>query len=207
MPEEITSINDEFMRTLEERANVYGVELGRHDRLRLKDYYALVMKWNKRLHLVAPCAPTDFATRHILESLLLLSYFPAEARIVDIGSGAGLPALPCLIVKPDLEATLIEASRKKAIFLREAISRLGCKARVVAERFETTSAPQAQFVTCRALERFQEMLPRLIAWSPPSATLLLFGGQNLRERIEELNLQFAAKPIPNSERRFLFIVN
>jgi 16S rRNA (guanine527-N7)-methyltransferase len=206
MSEEAISINEDFSRALRERAPAYGVGLNEYDRLRLTDYYLLLMKWNRRLHLVAPCLPDEFATRHVLESLLLLPHLPRGARIVDIGSGAGLPILPCLIVRRDLEATLVEASAKKAVFLREAISQLGCNARVVAERFETTSAPQAQFVTCRALERFQEMLPRLIAWSPASATLLLFGGQNLREQFEKLNLQFTARPIPNSERRFLFIL-
>ena len=198
---------EEFSNALEEQASVYGVELSAHDCLRLSEYYALIMKWNKRLHLVAPCAPAEFATRHILESLLLLTYLPRDARVADVGSGAGLPILPCLIVRPDFEAVLIEASTKKAIFLREAIDQLELKARVVTGRFENTNAPQVGFVTCRALERFQEMLPSLVAWSPARSTLLFFGGHNLRERLEELKLIFAAAPIPHSERRFLFIVN
>ena len=206
MPQESVSPIEEFSGALEEPAGVYGVELSAHDRLRLSAYYALVMKWNARLHLVAPCAPAEFATRHILESLFLLTYLPRDARVADVGSGAGLPTLPCLIVRPDLEAVLIEASAKKAIFLREAIDQLELKARVVTGRFEKTNAPQVDFVTCRALERFQEMLSSLVEWSPARSTLLLFGGHNLRERLEELNLSFVAAPIPHSERRFLFTV-
>ena len=46
----------------------------------------------------------------------------------DIGSGGGLPIIPCLIARPDLEATLIESSQKKVVFLREALNRLGLRA-------------------------------------------------------------------------------
>jgi hypothetical protein len=61
-------------------------------------------------------------------------------------------------------------------------------------------------VTCRALERFKEMLPKLLAWSPPRATLLLFGGDAIREALERAGRPFEPVLIPESERRFLFVV-
>lgn len=209
MVEQTSSSNSDFIIALDEYALQYGVKLGAQDRAGLRDYYEIINRWNARLHLVAPCSPAEFATRHVLESLLLLPHLARGARVADVGSGAGLPILPCVIVRPDIEAVLIEASSKKAIFLREAIDRLGLgnRALVVAERFEKTSAPpHVEFITCRALERFGELLPRLVAWSPVPCTLLLFGGHNLRERIEQLNLRHATIPIPRSEKRFLFIV-
>jgi 16S rRNA G527 N7-methylase RsmG len=80
------------------------------------------------------------------------------------------------------------------------------RARVVAERFERTPAPEADAVTCRALERFTEMYAKLAEWSPPRATLLLFGGALLREEIERTGRASNSVLIPESERRFLFIV-
>jgi len=71
---------------------------------RLGEYYSLLTRWNDRLHLVAPCEPAEFAVRHVLESLLLLSHLPQHATIADIGSGGGLPIIPCLIAREDLEA-------------------------------------------------------------------------------------------------------
>ncbi|MCA1817252.1 MAG: class I SAM-dependent methyltransferase [Acidobacteria bacterium] len=198
----------EFVDALVAHGARFGARLGDDARARLADYFELVERWNARLHLVAPCAPTEFAVRHVLESLFALGHIPRGARALDVGSGAGLPAIPCLVARADLSATLVEASAKKAIFLREAVAALDLRdaARVVSARFEETSAPDAGVVTCRALERFAEMIPRLFAWSPPGATLLFFGGESLRESIEREGLAFESALIPESERRFLFII-
>lgn len=199
---------DEFKSALEEAAPRYDVRLTALDIARLGEYYEQVMLWNRRLHLVAPCSPAEFATRHVLESLLALAYLPASANLLDVGSGAGLPIIPCLMMRPNLSATLIESSPKKAVFLKEALRRVAAdsQATVIIERFEKTHAPAAAFVTCRALDRFTEMFPKLIEWSPPTSTLLLFGGESLREQIEKAALAYKPILIPESERRFLFII-
>ncbi|HEX8181663.1 MAG TPA: 16S rRNA (guanine(527)-N(7))-methyltransferase RsmG [Pyrinomonadaceae bacterium] len=199
---------DDFARALRSHAPQYDVALTADDAARLTDYFQLVNAWNARLHLVAPCAPAEFATRHVLESLVALRFMSPGARFVDVGSGAGLPGLPCLLVRPDLRATLVEAATKKAVFLREAVSRLALRGRaeVSAERFEHRAAPPVEFVTCRALERFTEMLPRLVVWSPPASTLLLFGGPALADKLTQINLSFQSVLMPQSEQRFLFLI-
>lgn len=173
----------------------------------LTSYYEFLNVWNARLHLVAPTAPDLFATRHILESLLLLEHLPNGARVVDIGSGAGLPIIPCLIVRPDLQAVLIESSKTKAVFLREALAALQLAERntVIPARFDNVTTPDAGFVTSRALERFEDQLSKLIAWAPSAATLLLFGGKGLGKQLAETGLPTKSSLIPNSERRFLFV--
>jgi 16S rRNA (guanine527-N7)-methyltransferase len=198
-----------FRETLEIEAAAYGVTLAPAALDGLEKYYKLLNVWNARVHLVAPCSPQEFATRHILESLLLLKYLPNEASIAEVGAGAGLPIVPCLIVRPDLRAVLIEASQKKAVFLREALSHtaISKRASVIAERFENVAAPAVGFITCRALERFEEMLPHLLEWAPAKATLLLFGGKRLERRIESLGFVSTAELMPQSKARFLFIVN
>ncbi len=199
---------DEFADAIKEYAPRYEVQLTDAEIARLREYYEQVMAWNTRLHLVAPCSPAEFATRHVLESLVALAHLTAGAHVADVGSGAGLPVIPCLIVQPDLRATLIESSPKKAVFLREALRRVGAQemAQVIAERFEKLPTPDVDFITCRALDRFTEMFPKIIEWSPPKSTLLLFGGESLREQIEKLALSYNVISIPESERRFLFII-
>jgi 16S rRNA (guanine527-N7)-methyltransferase len=208
MDERKLSSRGEFDKALAGRAAAFGVSPDEAARARLGDYFELVAAWNARLHLVAPCAPAEFATRHVLESLAALAFLPAGATFVDVGSGAGLPALPCLVARPDLKAVLFEASQKKSVFLREAASRLGLagRARVVAERFERAEPPAADRLTCRAVERFTEILPALDAWASRVPALLLFGGESLREGLELEGLAFETVHLPGSERRFLFVV-
>jgi 16S rRNA (guanine527-N7)-methyltransferase len=199
----------EFTDGLERNASSFGVELSGAAISELASYYELLLLWNPRLHLVAPCSPVEFATRHALESLLLVAHLPPNARVADVGSGAGLPMLPCLVVRSDLHATLIESSPKKAVFLREALKHLNLddRATVVAKRFEDLAPIHAEAITCRALERFGEMLPRLVEWSPPGAALFLFGGDSLLALIRTIGLPFESVHVPASERRRLLILH
>ena len=203
-----TDAENEFRSALVAKAEIYNVTLTPKVLEGLVDYFLLLSEWNPRLHLVAPCSPREFATRHVLESLLLLSYLPLSAAVADIGSGAGLPIVPCLAARPDLQATLFESARKKAVFLREALKLTKSAAsKVVAERFEKVQAPPVDFITCRALEKFDTMLRLLIDWSPPQATLLLFGSENLRRKMEEYKLVYTPIKIPQSKNRFIFVVS
>ena len=135
----------EFDKALAERAENFGVALSEEVRARLGDYFELVAMWNPRLHLVAPCPPAEFAVRHILESLTALSFIPNGATVLDVGSGAGLPAIPCLVARENLKAVLVEASQKKAVFLRETLRELDLSARArVAGAPPPRAAPPAR---------------------------------------------------------------
>jgi len=141
--------------------------------------------------------------------LLLLDHLPEGARVADIGSGAGLPIIPCLIARPDIRAVLVEASNKKAIFLREALNETATSGRasVIAERFEDVKPPEVGFVTSRALERLEQILPQLLSWTPAPGKLLLFGGEGLGKKIEDSGFGVSKTLIPKSQRRFLFVIS
>lgn len=198
---------EQFAAALELHAPDFVMELASEHVARLQDYYALLLKWNPRLHLVAPCTPAEFATRHVLESLVLLKHLPLNAEVADIGSGAGVPIIPCLIARNDLRASLIEASQKKCVFLKEVLRSVQRedRAMVLNARFEALTAPDAQFITCRALEKFEELLPAIIRWAPHDATFLFLVGSSLKEKIEALLTETRAVKIPQSENRFLVI--
>lgn len=192
---------DRFEQALISNMGSFDVELSPETVTQLAVYYSLLTRWNDRLHLVAPCSPDEFATRHVLESLMLLKHLPQNAKIADIGSGGGLPIIPCLIARPDLEATLIESSQKKAVFLREALNAVDRKAVIISRRFEETDAPAVSFISCRALDQFTNKVSALIDWAPKGSTLLLFGGDTLRKQLNNAK----AFLIPQSEKRYLFL--
>ena len=197
-----------FRDSLRKGMSTYDVKLSPGMLDELAAYYELLLRWNERLHLVAPCSAEEFARRHVLESLTLIKHLTPNASVIDIGSGAGLPIIPCLIVRPDLKTTLIESSQKKSVFLREALKTVGAlkRATIVSKPFDSLSAPNAEYVTCRALDDFSEAVASLVRWAPTTSTLLLFGGPSLRQRLDDLNLKTTETLLPNSDRRFLFEV-
>src|SRR6185295_4938823 len=132
---------DSFEQSLTSNMGSFDLDLPAETVTRLGDYYSLLTRWNDRLHLVAPCSPEEFPTRHVLESLLLLKHLPDGAKVADIGSGAGLPIIPCLLARQDLQATLIESSQKKSVFLREVMNQLGRPSVIIPKRFEEVDPP------------------------------------------------------------------
>lgn len=195
---------DRFEQSLVSNMRDFDLDLSPETLERLGAFYSLLTHWNERLHLVAPCSPEEFATRHVLESLMLLKHLPHDAKVADIGSGAGLPIIPCLLARPDFKATLIESSQKKSVFLREALNQLGRPSVIIPKPFEDVPTPDVAFVTCRALDQFMDKVSSLINWAPAGSTLLLYGGDGLREKLQEV--RFDELLIPLSERRFLFVV-
>lgn len=203
-----TAQTNKFKAALKAEASAYDVALTAKAIDGLSRYYEFLSLWNSRVHLVAPCSPEEFATRHVLESLILLKHLALDANVAEVGAGGGLPIVPCMIVRSDLHAILIESSQKKAVFLREVLTQTGIspRASVINQRFESIAPPTVEFVTCRALERFEEMLSNLFAWAPLKTTLLLFGAKRLETRIESLGFTCTAELVPRSKGRFLFIV-
>lgn len=195
-----------FISSIKEHREGFGVDLSDETIQRLADYYELVQEHNPLLHLVAPCTPEEFATRHILESLTLLEFLPRGARFADVGTGAGLPSIPCLIARDDLHAVLIESKEKKAGFLQTVLAdcQLTNRAAIVNRQFSETPRPDVSYVTSRALDRFAENLLRLVKWSR-DCKLLFFGGPALEEKLTAMGLSVERRLLPMSEQRFLFI--
>lgn len=198
----------DFVTALAKNQSEFGLHLSEPCIAKLTVFYGLVNKWNKTLHLVAPCTAEDFAVRHVLESLALLNHLPEKASFADVGTGAGLPGIPCFIVREDLRGTLIESSQKKAVYLREAVAALELQSRVLVMnlRFEQMPPPEKGFVTCRALDKFTEKLEEMIEWAREADRLLFFGGDKVRDELRRLSLEFTETLIPQSEQRFIFAV-
>ena len=103
---------------------------------KLLDYLALLEKWNKVHNLTAVREPAEMVTLHLLDSLVALPYIES-GRLLDVGSGAGLPGIPLALLKPQLQVTVMDSSHKKASFMRQAKAALGiANIEVVCERVE-----------------------------------------------------------------------
>lgn len=101
-----------------------AIELDDATQTKLLDYLALLQKWNKVHNLTAVRDPNDMVTLHLLDSLAVLPHI-RQGRLLDVGSGAGLPGIPLAIVRPDLQVTVMDSNHKKASFMRQAKAVLG----------------------------------------------------------------------------------
>jgi len=155
---------------------------------------------------IKPCSAGDHcgSTAHRLPA--------TDRRALDIGSGAGFPALPLKIWAPEIHLTLIESNHKKSAFLKEVSRALTfTNIDVITERTETILAsrnhPQAEVVTLRAVEHFQTILPQAATFLARNATLaLLIGTSQLSSLPIRTFINWSAPiPIPNSNTRVLLL--
>jgi 16S rRNA (guanine527-N7)-methyltransferase len=116
-------------------------------------YLDLILTWSERMNIVSRNDLDILLERHILDSLVPLGEIPPEGILVDIGSGAGFPAIPISLVRPSLDIIMVESRRKKVIFLKEVVSRLEISRISIQEvRFEDFSSEnKADIITIRAV--------------------------------------------------------
>jgi 16S rRNA (guanine527-N7)-methyltransferase len=136
--------------------------------------------------LIGPREVPRLWERHVLNSAAVAEAIPQNARVVDVGSGAGLPGIPLGLVRPDLALTLVEPMARRVEFLEEAVADLGRPWRVVRGRAEERSVisavGQVDVVTARAVAP----LPRLVAWTrgllrPGAQLVALVGARAVAE--------------------------
>jgi 16S rRNA (guanine527-N7)-methyltransferase len=131
---------------------------------RLDRFVALLLAWQERMNLIAPSTATTIWTRHIADSLQLISLAPAARVWVDLGSGAGFPGLvvACALAElPGARVHLVESNTRKAAFLREASRETGLPAVVhpvrIADFVDDLNEP-VDIVTARALAPLADLL-------------------------------------------------
>ena len=101
-----------------------GLELAPEQIDQLLGYLGLMQRWNRAYNLTAVREVADMVTRHLLDSLAVLPWIPA-GRLLDAGTGAGLPGVPLAIARPGLQVTLLDSAGKKIRFLNQVRRELG----------------------------------------------------------------------------------
>ncbi len=134
---------------------------------KFETYYRMLADWNERVNLTAITEPEDVAKKHFIDSLAAAPYLPQGARVVDVGTGAGFPGLPLLIVRPDLKLTLMDSLQKRLKFLEAVLGELGLKAECAHFRAEDAGRDQ------RYREKFDVALSRAVSALPVLAELTL----------------------------------
>lgn len=190
-----------------------GIVLSANTVQTLLDYLALIKKWNKVHNLTAVRDPNEMVTLHLLDSLVVLPHINGK-RLLDVGSGAGLPGIVLAICKPELQVTTIDSVTKKASFMRQAKAELGLKnLEVVGGRVEQFKPTEPyDLVISRAfsdLNLFLSLTRHLIA---NNGTWLAMKGVFPHEELAQINVkpsQVLALTVPNlaAQRHLVFLEN
>ena len=146
-------------KQLQQGLREMGLELDSPVRSKLVLFLELLEKWNRAYNLTAVREPEQMVARHLLDSLTVLPFLHGP-RVLDIGTGAGLPGIPLALARPDLEFTLLDSNAKKTRFATQAMHDLGLKnVAVVQERVEKFH-PEIKFDTliARAFASIPDML-------------------------------------------------
>ena len=126
-------------------------------------YHDLILSWTKRINIVSKKDLGILLERHILDSIIPAPIILETGYLVDIGSGAGFPAIPLALIRPRLSITMIEARHKKVLFLEQVRSELDLENVTVVEVRLEDYAPDHLFdiATVRALPRWKLRLPQI----------------------------------------------
>jgi 16S rRNA (guanine527-N7)-methyltransferase len=176
---------------LESGLKELAVPVGRQGVARLIQYVALLDKWNRVYNLTAVRDAEKAVSAHLLDCLAVVPYLRGT-RVLDVGSGAGLPGIPIALARPEIRVTMLDSSHKKAAFLRQALADLQLRnAEIVCERAESWR-PSQKFdsVISRAfaeLTEFVRLTEHLLA---PGGLLAAMKGVHPYEEIDKLPREF-----------------
>ncbi len=149
----------------------------------LEAYAALLTKWNRRLNLLSRHDIDDLWHRHIFDSAQLLELAPQSARSwLDLGSGAGFPALVCATMaraaRRPLRFILVEADGRKAAFLRAAALELGLELDILQRQIEELALHPQDVISARALAPLEKLLGYAAPVSGPGTVMLFPKGRH-----------------------------
>jgi 16S rRNA (guanine527-N7)-methyltransferase len=168
-----------------------GLNIPEHARQRLIRYIELLAKWNQTYNLTAVREPEKMVSHHLLDSLAVLPHLEF-GRMIDVGTGAGLPGIPLAITRPECEFTLLDSNRKKVSFLTQVVMELMlANAKVHLARVEEHSVEMGyDVVISRAFAEVGEFLRLAGGLCSPSGTVAAMKGIYPYEELREITPPF-----------------
>ncbi|MGN1195535.1 MAG: 16S rRNA (guanine(527)-N(7))-methyltransferase RsmG [Acutalibacteraceae bacterium] len=141
-----------------------GVELDETALDRFAVYAEKLVSWNEKINLTAITDPEGITVKHFADSLAVFKYagIPQNAKVIDVGTGAGFPGVAMLIARPDLKLTLLDSTKKKLTVIEDILQALDLQAEIVHARAEEAAKraeyrEQFDFAAARAVANLREL--------------------------------------------------
>ena len=161
----------------------------------LETFKNMLIEYNKNVNLTSITKDVDFEVKHLFDSIKGEKFFKKGAKCIEIGSGGGFPSIPLMIVRQDLEFTLIESVNKKCVFLNEVIKKLNLNAKVINTRCEELAKNNVyrekfDVVTARAVAKLNTLSEYCIPFLKIGGKFIAYKGEldELNESMNAINV-------------------
>jgi len=201
-----------------DRAARSGIELSPAAGRALAEHVRAILAENAVLHLTTIVEPREIVERHLGEAFEGAALIDRDTAgvLLDLGSGNGYPGIPIAAARPGLRATLVEASERKARFLRQVLERSPFREARVLERSVRRAADledvaPIRVLTARALGSWEKILPAVAAALAADGRLLLWAGGTVdtvsRRAVWMRHLELLSRrPLPGRERSWVWVL-
>lgn len=172
-------------------ANALGVRLMPAQTDAFQRYLNLLLSWNKKMNLTAITEPREVCIKHFADSLTVLDAvsLKKDAKVLDVGSGAGFPGIPLKIAREDILLTIIDSQEKRLKFLEEVLNKIHLTARLIHGRAEDLGREKdlrAKFdlVTARAVAPLNILCEYCMPFVKMGGYFVAMKGPNAEEELE-----------------------
>ena len=182
-----------FREILIDAAQKFGVNFNERQLEQFEIFYNLIVDWNTKINLTAIVDEKDFAVKHVIDSLTVwdAEKFADVKNFLDVGTGAGFPAIPIKIFQPQLEVTLIDSLAKRVEFLKKVVAELNLEnVKCLHGRAEDLARDKNlrenfDLVTARAVARLNILAEYCLPFARIGGTFAALKGKIFREEIVE----------------------
>ncbi|MDB9982290.1 16S rRNA (guanine(527)-N(7))-methyltransferase RsmG [Gammaproteobacteria bacterium] len=197
-------MTDRLEATLEQGLRDLALGVPANAQQKLLHYLHLIVKWNKHFNLSGITAIQEMVPLHLLDSLAISPYLEGE-RILDIGSGAGLPGIPLAIANPDKSFVLLDSNGKKTRFLFQVkvaleLSNVEIVDARVDEYLSTADTGEFSLITCRAFSSISSIVKMIEKPLASGTKLLAMKGVYPHDEIAELQQDKTINSTSNKAR-------
>lgn len=197
---------------LDEGLQTLGLSLPSSTRDQLIEFIALIKKWNQAYNLTAIHDLRSMLIQHVFDSLVIIPYLQGQ-RVLDVGSGAGLPGIPLALACSDLQLVLLDSNQKKTTFITHALLTLGIKnIQVINNRVESFHfEPCFDTIVTRATVSLKEFANKTRHLVCVGGQLLAMKGKYPQSELDEINapavIYRLKVPKLDAERHLVLITN
>lgn len=213
-----------FVDELQAAAEKFNVELNDTQLEQFDTFYRLVVEWNKKINLTAITEPSDFAVKHIIDSISIWNddKFKNIKTVIDVGTGAGFPGIPLKIYRPNIKVTLLDSLAKRINFLKTAVEEIGLEeVSLIHSRAEDAAHNSAlreifDFAVSRAVAKLNILAEYCMPFVRLGGYFAALKGSNLSEELQDatkavkilggVDMECVKIKLPNDNERNLIYI-